>query len=73
MSKPAQIMNRSGPEPKPAPSAPPATEGAAAFHFGSGRQYSASAKQKKSIIQRSQTQPALLGLRAQTLSRRLSV
>jgi hypothetical protein len=67
-------MNRSAPEPTLAPSAPPTTEVAAVkFHFGSGRQYSASPKQKKCIIQRSQTQPALFGLHAQSLSRRLAV
>jgi len=67
-------MNRSAPEPTPAPSAPPATGVAAtSFHFGSGRHYSTSAKQKKCIIQRSQTQPALFGLRAQSLARRLAV
>jgi len=66
-------MNRSAPEPGLATITTPAAEqNAATFHFGSGKQYSTSAKQKKSIIQRSQTQPALLGLRAQSLARRLS-
>ena len=66
-------MNRSAKEPGDAAFNSPAPEqNAAKFHFGSGKQYSTSAKQKKCIIQRSQTQPALLGLRAQSLSRRLS-
>jgi hypothetical protein len=66
-------MNRSAPEPDHAAfTTPPAEQSAATFHFGSGKQYSTSAKQKKSIIQRSQTQPALLGLRARSLARRLS-
>jgi hypothetical protein len=66
-------MNRSAPEPSMAAFNSPATEqNAATFHFGSGKQYSASAKQKKCIIQRTQIQPALFGLRAQSLSRRLS-
>jgi hypothetical protein len=66
-------MNRSAKEPQPAPFAtPPEETTAATFHFGSGKQYSTSVKQKKCIIQRSQTQPALFGLRAQSLSRRLS-
>ncbi len=66
-------MNRSAPEPDHAAFNSPATEqNAAKFHFGSGKQYSTSAKQKKCIIQRSQIQPALLGLRAHSLSRRLS-
>jgi hypothetical protein len=71
MSKTAQTMNRSVPEPT---SAPATTEVVVVkFHFGSGRQYSMSAKQKKCIIQRSQTLPTLLGLRAQSLTRRLAV
>jgi len=66
-------MNRSASEPKPAPFAPPPVEAAGVtFHFGSGKQYSSSVKQKKCIIQRSQTLPTLFGLRAQSLSRRLS-
>jgi hypothetical protein len=66
-------MNRSAPESGPVPFATPSVEAArTAFHFGSGRQYSTSVKQKKCIIHRAQTQPALFGLRAQSLSSRLS-
>jgi hypothetical protein len=65
-------MNRSAPEPVPASFAAPTAAVRMSFHFGSGRQYSTSVKQTKCIIQRTQTQPALFGLRAQTLSRRLS-
>jgi hypothetical protein len=43
-----------------------------AFHFGSGRQYSTSAKQTKCIIHRSQMEPALFGRRARKLSTRLA-
>jgi hypothetical protein len=69
-------MNRSASEPAPGPFAAPSQKALAAglkFHFGSGRHYSSSTvKQTQCIIYRSETQPALIGQRARSLSRRLS-
>ena len=66
-------MNRSALQNRifvPASASPKA--GTPSFHFGSGRQYSTADKPKKCIIHRSQTSPALFGLRARSLSARLS-
>ena len=43
-----------------------------AFNFGSGREHATAVKATRSIIQRSQVQPALLGRRAQSLIKPLS-
>jgi hypothetical protein len=63
-------MNSAGPDKKKSEKGQ-TTGSAKSFHFGSGRQYSASLRQKECIIHRSRTLPALFGRQAQGLSSRL--